>query len=502
MNKLYLLIGIGVCIAMGCKQNTPAPVSAAKAAVASTSSDTIITQQCQLIPIPINGTVPGDQAFFGSQGCADCFAWKEFIALNWSSDPNANFGTPWDTTRVQWETYMVKEVLFQPNGAPPPAWGTMEMQLQDKFLKKLPAQAKNLKVMLSNNKFTNGASGINTFSIQQASPQNKPNWLGAQNGSNAWYEVRLNKPIYDYVTTNQLYNANNQYTWLQSGKTLSLPKAVQTQTGAMEIKGAWIEVTDRDNPKWRRFKLSAAIVIDPITGTPRQTLLALVGLHIIHKTASQPTWVWATFEHVDNVAENGVSAPATGYNFYNPNCQAQTVSTPSLCAADSTSTVVTVGCTPNTTPPFYLCKGGHAPVPIQVSRVNPLDKQNAIPINQQVQQGIAKYYPESVWQYYQLVDVVWSTSPSQEPSTPATDTVPRQFNGKQPNNPVANTTMETYVQTKNCIDCHRYATAASSQNLPNPSWSSDFSFAMSEAQYPMTKRVVNRSLYSNFIKPY
>jgi len=85
-------------------------------------------------------------------------------------------------------------------------------------------------------------------------------------------------------------------------------------TGAIELKAAWMEVNDLQNPKWKRYKLSTATVLDPTTGKLRNTTVALVGLHVLHKTAKQPTWVWATFEHIDNVPDSG--STATGqYNF-------------------------------------------------------------------------------------------------------------------------------------------------------------------------------------------
>jgi hypothetical protein len=44
---------------------------------------------------------------------------------------------------------------------------------------------------------------------------------------------------------------------------------------------------------------------------------------------------------------------------------------------------------------------------------------------------------------------------------------------------VANTTLETYIQTSQCTDCHKYAAIApASANLP---WDSDFSFALGTA---------------------
>ena len=51
--------------------------------------------------------------------------------------------------------------------------------------------------------------------------------------------------------------------------------------------------------------------------------LGLVGIHIGHKTAGSPQWVWSTFEQVDNVPDeskvSGTVAPH--YNFFNAACK-------------------------------------------------------------------------------------------------------------------------------------------------------------------------------------
>ena len=49
---------------------------------------------------------------------------------------------------------------------------------------------------------------------------------------------------------------------------------------------------------------------------------ALVGMHIAARTVSSPTWIWATFEHVDNTAVNDLEKDSKGRTlrptFFNP----------------------------------------------------------------------------------------------------------------------------------------------------------------------------------------
>ena len=142
---------------------------------------------------------------------------------------------------------------------------------------------------------------------------------------------------------------------------------------------------------------------------------SLVGLHILHKTENQPTWVWATFEQIDNVP--GSSSPPDGYNFHNPNCTSKTVNL-------SGGSTATVNCTVNTSPPYHLNLA--APVPIQITRQNPIDPSSAAPINQLMQKNIKNLYSNSVWQYYQLVDVIWSATSQPDPTQPIQS--PRNIN--------------------------------------------------------------------------
>jgi hypothetical protein len=197
--------------------------------------------------------------------------------------------------------------------------------------------------------------------------------------------------------------------------------------------------------------------------------------------------VWATFEHVMNVpgstmADGGVP-PDGGVNFYNPDCVPQTVSVSPDCLPDggtgSSSVPVSVACTPNVSPPYYL-KPGCAAVPIQVTRTTPID---GVAAGQTLAAwaAIEQAYPTSVWRNYQRVNAFWSSSAG-EASGPVP--VPLQLHSMQPPGVVANTTLETYAQNLTCTQCHVYATIARSTADCDPVWNSDVSFVMSQASIP------------------
>lgn len=443
-----------------------------------------------IIPISFNSTVPGDLFSFTVQPQADCFAWQEFIALNWPSDPNASFGAPNDLNFVQWETYMPREVLFTDDGSPPPAWGTLVSDQYSSLFKsqKLLLKKTQTKLLTFVSKIQENDAQVN-FSPNQAAPFNKPSWLGAQNSTNVWYEIMLNKDYYDFIVKKGFYNAQVQHDTVKLNQPINFPQGQYNGVvGAIELKAAWMEVTDIKSPKWQRYKLSKATVLDPVTKKLRNTLVALVGLHILHKTQNQPTWVWATFEQIDNAPDqsNLSAAPPSqyGYNFYNPKCTNQNVRvrTPT---GDSTKVVT---CTPNTSPPYYLNQAG--PLPTQTTRINQIDPIDAAPINALMQENIRKFYPGSVWQYYQLVDVIWSQSFQPDPTTAIPS--PRIINTSSMTSGasiVSNSTMETYVQsTKTCFNCHVHSTIAPypPDSINNTKFG-DFSFAIYFAKYPQAK---------------
>jgi hypothetical protein len=436
------------------------------------------------IVIAFNNQVPGDLAAFNNQSQVDCFAWQEFISLNWPVNPNGYFGAPGDYSLVTWETYMPKNVLFQPGGVPPPKWGTLvSPQFAAKFKsQRLLMNPTQTKLLTFTRKFADGDS-IGGLNPDQAAPFGKPSWLGAQNKTNVWYEIMLNKDYYDFVTKNGYYNAINQHDSVKNGTPLNFPAGVYNgAVGAIELKAAWMEVDNIKSPKWQRYKLSKAIVFDSTSQKLRETMVALVGLHILHKTQNQPTWVWATFEHTDNVPDiDGEAPPPYGYNFYNSNCTPQKVS----LAGGGTATVV---CTANTAPPYYLSQA--TAVPIQVTRTNKIDLEDAVPVNDSMQNNIRKFYPKSVFQYYQLVDAIWSQQLQPDATKPIQRPFPLNTSAMQSGVLiVANTTLESYVQNTNtCFSCHKFSSIAPYANdTANNNIFGDFSFAISAAQYANTK---------------
>lgn len=508
MTRMILFAGLAVgALVASCRAAAPPPHPAApppypEAVFATQSAMLRSDRAVQTFACSTNQTityssaVPGDNTTMTDQRDADCFAWQEFVSLNWPVSGDG-FGAPGDATPVQWQTFMSPQLLFSPTGAPPPAWGTQpavpaSCQATPTLpALRLPGAVRSLQMV------SKGSGAFVPTDVQEAAPFNAPSWLGAQNGTNVWYEVVVNLDEYNYVTQHQLYNANSQAAFVDggSGQPVVLPMGTRSGSviGAIELKAAWLEVTDPDNPKWAaRYKLAASTVLDPETGGCRNIVVALVGLHIIHKTTSQTSWVWATFEHVDNTPDTGSSAPppAGGYNFYNPGCQTQTLAEmPASCLPDGGTLPVTVGCDANTAPPYYLSPGCPRPVPIQVTRVTPIDASTSA-VNHAMQGNLQTTNPGSVWQYYQLVNAIWSTNAAPPPSAPQ-QAKNVQLQAMQPQGvypfpsktAVASTVLETYAQTTTCIQCHVGATLATVNGVESP-WFADFSFLLGNAGAP------------------
>lgn len=480
----------------------PAAATAAAPKVAATASTAPTSFKCgNSQTITFGPTIPPDMSRVSSQSDADCFAWSEFISLNWpeagvlpdGGTGDAGFGTPGDLSAVQWQTYMSAELLFPPDGGAPPPWGTQPEATADCLAEAhvTAEQARHLLPLMQASK----VSEMSGLSRDQAFPFSGPAWLGAKNGTNVWYDVRVSQPEYAYTVDAGLYNANNQAAMVDAGTPLNLPAgSFTTGIGAIELKAAWMEAPNPSDAKWNSYKLAQAVVADPSTQKCRTTTVALVGLHIIHKTAGQPTFVWATFEHVNNAPDDGADAGTTDWNFYNAQCQPKTVQVSATCSADGGTSQV-VGCTPNVPPPYYLGEGCPGPAPTQVTRLTPIDA-TAQQVNQTAQQAVAQSYPGSVWSNYMLVNTLWSTNPSADSPKPVKAPLP--FSGAAPsaNTPIANTTMETYVQQQgpssgtvsNCIVCHKNATIAGGSG-----YTSDFSFIYGTASAPASAKTQKKA---------
>ncbi len=368
------------------------------------------------------------------------FAWREFIALNWPAvegvrgkpDQNIPFGGK--ATSVVWESWKSVDELFppEPTTHPPTPW--------DSFDAVIAADHRNQAGELTLHQFpeipTKDAgrkrvlSHITRLALAEQADANDTQIgpLVAQNGTYVRYEIRVNKAPYEFLRILKCYLSAN----LPNGANPPTParraRRVPFPCGSVVIKAAWMELTDQDDRK--KFYHTQAILIDlkkdspPI---PRKAIVGLVGLHIAHKTPTRPSWVWATFEHIDNTEP--ASCPSTGRASFSRNDP----STANDGGFDNKPNPIPAG-----TPPLAN------PTPVDVLRISPIHP---------ITQTINIYYhknpliQQTIWRYYQLVATQWVPAP--DSGNPAVFPLSRF-----PTDYVANTTIETYRQNQSCIQCH------------------------------------------------
>ena len=398
-------------------------------------------------------------------------AWQEFIALNWIADPKVpgqpdptvqanDFGTPNDLRPVVWESYKEASEVFLPDGKKPAPWGEPQ-QLPTQFQQLVPdgklasTSRFGVKGLIGSNKFSS-TTRLDLSEFGEAGTD--CSWLTAQakfNNNITLFEKRMNEDEFNYIYQNQLYDAAIQQTFAVSPG-INLPDGSPAfdkygKVGAIEIKASWIQIDD--SSLWPLFKTSKAWVTYPTDKgngkptTPKLVTVGLVGLHIIHKTQKANQFVWATFEHVHNCPSTQDIARKEllpWYTYYNADCNSET--------------------------DYYQCRQNAQPkfgtsllhAPIQVVRTQPISStttNNIQALNQSVWNTIKKSNDKSVFLNYRLVNVLWPNSNTKIP--PNSKTPLPSGNPQPPNQIVANTTLETYHQNLNCMDCHRNAPIAS-----------------------------------------
>lgn len=259
----------------------------------------------------------------------DDYSWTSFIALNWPAlldskgrpvrdhsfpngkpDPSRAFA---DRGPRVWEGLKADHELFRHGGAEPAVWNEYDNDLPCQTGVVDDGSGEKVLTLLSEG--TSMQSGVNQA---MAGP------LIDRFGRYVHYEVRHNKSYFDFVRTKRYYLRAN----LPKKRMVQLPISVfdendpsKNRYGSLEIKAAWRVLDEsEDETAANRYYWTWARIPDSNTGKcgPPQRV-ALVGLHIIQKVQGFNSWLWATFEHVDNVPcayDGGVcpSPPAT-YSF-------------------------------------------------------------------------------------------------------------------------------------------------------------------------------------------
>jgi hypothetical protein len=397
------------------------------------------------------------------------FAWESFIALNWpaselpypcdQSDATAamddppvpvTFGQPGDCAPVVWLTYKLIDDVFRADGADPGPWETSP-DLPPACVESLHTWRARTHSILPDPEMLRLFSKIRPdFHGLDELAQVGGALLVDQKQRYVRYDSRINKESFDYIVSNQLYEANHQLAF-------ATKHLIDQPLGTILMKAAWRELDESDDRS--RYKTVLFLLTDPVDGTCTEpTVMGLVGLHVVRKTSLMWQMMWATFEHVDNAPEIGQNIdPSQTFSFFDSECDI---------------------CILNTEPP------SKTPVPtparVQVRREQTIP-QPIHDINAAARAAIVEEHPGSVWQHYQLVNASWPNNGQKLSGTPTAAPVPLELfqflstEGRKTNN----VTLETYQQSKDCMDCHRNADIA--LNVPTP-YAADFSFMFGKAK--------------------
>ena len=110
-----------------------------------------------------------------------------------------------------------------------------------------------------------------------------------QNKNYAWTEVRLDKAQYEFIRDGGLYLVKN------SGRSPADLDACQPFSGVARLGHAQgdlaTQMTEKDD-KGRYYTVDA-MLYNPDTKRCDQTLMGLVGFHIVHKLEQFPEWIWS-----------------------------------------------------------------------------------------------------------------------------------------------------------------------------------------------------------------
>ncbi|QRN95864.1 hypothetical protein JRI60_43615 [Archangium violaceum] len=402
----------------------------------------------QVQPLVNTGQIAQAQSLF------DTFAWETFLALNSPADANGNPDTSVQTDDPQqprvWEFFRESGSVFLPDGAQPEPWNSASFKTLAAQVKRGEAPKRRLwMTSLGSRKSANEANQLDESFQAFTGP------LVDLNGNWVRYEVLINKTEFDYIYQNELYNLDGQATFTAKGP-INFPANDGTnQPGSMEIKLAWKQLAGNDDPS--RFFVRQGQVVhydagpDGVQTVGRVTTetMGLVGMHIAVRTQSSPTWLWATFEHVDNVNVNSLDLDSKGRtrrpNFYNPETPVAPVNQlPPQNARLASGAPLTTWAENLTTTPTQVLQV--LPVPGGTEAINA--KFQAMLLSQ-----------GSVFKNYKLIGTQWPTAPN-FPAFPggmlfgtnnssSPESIIYKTPGKMVPTYLINTTMETFFQLGN-----------------------------------------------------
>lgn len=395
-------------------------------------------------PEPVIQPVLANPQISNLDPSVDCFMWQTMVYLNWPAQagqrglPNtgAHLGDPGPTV---WQTFKDFNELYLPGGQRPAPWNDNFLTMQRLELRGVERPRPSIRLLNSTSKVFRNADASEQKALDEFK-QVGGGVLYDQNGQPVYYEMLINQINFDYIYSNQLYNAAQQN--LHAAK-----QGIVLPSNAIELKAAWKVLSPQEAAPPLRFLTAQAL----LPGSQVPVTVGLVGLHVFQMPSKDfAQGFWATFSQVDNAPTLNTPGQAH-YSFNNPQC--------SQCPVNDL---------------------GSKPTQVVQVQANAVYAQA---VNQYMQALIQQQAPNSALQYYQLINVQWPNSsvPIGQPGQPTPAPT-----GSPSTDTLVNPVLETFMQVSNmsCLGCHKSASVADNGTQPPSGYQASYSFLLGHAQNP------------------
>jgi len=439
------------------------------------------TPECTLtynLPADMNASLECMASSDPVQCDFDNFSWQTFLALN-----APRVGEPVSTSGdnpTQWAGWSSTADLLNQGSTPEPSGS----RYYPDACQSIP-DYENYRVIDQVGKVDDSFLEAQTGGLS-------PNPVIASNGTFLRYEILLSPATYDWIVSQELNKVTTLKAWAESGIDVNFicgdgsytgGDPANPQMGAIVLKNAWMEISGFNPDDYHTEQL---LVYTPdfrnSTGqaTCELKTMALVGMHIAHKTLNQPNWIWSTFEHANNAPdctalpndgnEAGDDGPSAScpdsagqdWNFFNTICDSGSVC--QTCNTAPASNAAAGQCVNPSNPDAEAWCLDLPPNPVQglsrICRQFPIDA--VYPTAGDWNTGCKLALADSVWSNYQLISTQWisqlpqTTCTNNQTSVNAADPLPKTpVKGKNGiERPfLGNTSMESY-ERPNCTGCH------------------------------------------------
>lgn len=306
--------------------------------------------------------------------------------------------------------------------------------------------------------------------------------LMSQGNKMVYYTTHVNDVYAAYASANGTSSSTLQFPTTQAQLQTAIDWARKNgrplpdaNALAIEVKASWIEAEGMDTSRYVTTvgeipTFNTSNNKQWVQTGSKQSLLALVGVHVVGSTAGHPEMIWATFEHVTN-------SPNAAYAYVNK--AGKTVNLPAetpknlLFAANGSKGPFNQEhmYVKSTSPVTIVAKDGFTISASDTQRTFPWGADGSLPlqqglnvaqanteviaINNNVQRMLVK---GDLRAGYLLIGATWTVGGNNPYDPFPSPTQPNTFNYAG-GNALANSTMETYVTLQNklfnCFSCHQ-----------------------------------------------